>query len=186
MRKMYSTQTRHASRLMLFHGPLRASYPGWAPAVFNGLKDCKIIEPGTWRLRGLQHGWLTTKVRFIYDREPDRFYLALESDHKAQCQSVALISEQTAKHAPESIALFGKAVRYGNGYLLTDERLDVRDSATIADSRSSVYWWRDLLWLTIRRLGYVSRLLLGRLRSITRPNEVIGFYCTKIRHRGIP
>lgn len=127
MRKVYSTQRRHASRLVLFHGPLRASYPGWAPGVFNGLKDCKVIEPGIWRHRGLQRAWLTTKVKLIYEREPDRFYLALESDYQAQCQSVAVISEQTVKHAPESIALFEQAVRDGNGYLLTDERLDVRD-----------------------------------------------------------
>lgn len=127
MRKMYSTQQRHASRLILFHGPLRASFPGWAPAVFNGLKDCKIIEPGVWKLRGLQRAWLTTKVKFIYEREADRFYLALESDHVAQCQSVAVISQQTVRDASESITLFEKAVRKGNGYLLTDERLDAND-----------------------------------------------------------
>ena len=127
MRKVYSTQKRHASRLVLFHGPARASYPGWAPAVFNGLKDCKITEPGTWKTRGLQRAWLTTKVKFIYEREADTFYLALESDFVTQCQSVAVISEQTMKHSPESIALFEKAVRDGNGYLLTDERLDAPD-----------------------------------------------------------
>lgn len=128
MRRVYMTQRRHASRLVLFHGPLRASYPGWAPAVFNGLKDCKIIEPGTWRVRGLQRAWLTTKVKFIYEREADRFYLALESDRVNQCQSVAVISEQTVKHSPESIALFEKAVQSGSGYLLTDERLDALDN----------------------------------------------------------
>lgn len=127
MRKMYSSQKRQASRLILFHGPLRASYPGWAPAVFNGLKDCKIIEPGSWKLRGLQRAWLTTKVKFIYEREADRLYLALESDYMAQCQSVAVISQQTMKDAPESIALFENAVREGSGYLLTDERLDAND-----------------------------------------------------------
>ena len=127
MRKMYSTQKHHASRLVLFHGPLRASFPGWAPAVFNRLKDCKIIEPGIWKLRGLQRAWLTTKVKFIYEREADRFYLALESDHVEQCQSVAVISQQTVRDAPESITLFEKAVREGNGYLLTDERLDAND-----------------------------------------------------------
>ncbi|KAF1934421.1 uncharacterized protein M421DRAFT_50757, partial [Didymella exigua CBS 183.55] len=128
MRKIYSTQRRHASRLVLFHGPLRASYPGWAPAVFNGLKDCKIIEPGTWKIRGLQRAWLTTKVKFIFEREADRLYLALESDHAAQCQSVAVISEQTVKRASDSISLFEEAVRDGNGYLLTDERLDANDN----------------------------------------------------------
>jgi ankyrin repeat protein len=127
MHKMYWTQKRHASRLVLFHGPPRASYPGWAPEVFNGLKDCKIIEPGIWKLRGLQRAWLTTKVKFIYEREADRFYLALDSDYAAQCQSVAIISQQTVANAPESITLFEKAVREGNGYLLTDERLDVHD-----------------------------------------------------------
>lgn len=128
MRKVYSTQRRHASRLVLFHGPLRASYPGWAPAVFNGLKDCKIIDPGIWRHRGIRRAWFTTKVKFIFERERDRFYLALESDYQAQCQSVAVISEQTVKHAPETITLFEQAVRDGTGYLLTDERLDVRDN----------------------------------------------------------
>jgi ankyrin repeat protein len=127
MRRVYSMQKRHASRLVLFHGPVRASYPGWAPAVFNGLKDCKIKEPGIWKIRGLQCAWLTTKVKFIFEREADRFYLALESDFVTQCISVAVISEQTMKNSPESIALFERAVRDGNGYLLTDERLDARD-----------------------------------------------------------
>ncbi|KAF2626060.1 hypothetical protein BU25DRAFT_344668, partial [Macroventuria anomochaeta] len=127
MRNVYSTQQRHASRLVLFHGPLRASYPGWAPSVFNGLKDCKINEPGIWKRRGLQRSWLTSKVKFIFEREADRFYLALESDYVAQCQSVAVISEQTLKHGIESVHLFEKAVEDGNGYLLTDERLDAKD-----------------------------------------------------------
>jgi ankyrin repeat protein len=126
MRKVYSAQKRHASRLVLFHGPVRASYPGWAPSVFNDLKDCEINDPGIWKVRGLQHAWFSTKVKFIFEREADRFYLALESDYVAQCQSVAVISEQTLEHSPESIALFEKAVREGNGYLLTDKRLDAR------------------------------------------------------------
>lgn len=117
MRKMYLTQKCQTSRLVLFYGPPQASYPGWAPVVLNGLKDCKIIEPGSWMLRGLQRAWLTTKVKLIYGREVERLYLDLESDYMAQCQSVAVISQQAVKDATESIILFEEAVREGNGYL---------------------------------------------------------------------
>lgn len=127
MRKVYFSQKRHASRLLLYHGPPRAVYPGWAPSVFNGLKDCKIIKPGVWKGRGLQRTWLTSKVKFIFEREGNMFYLALESDQGQQAQSVAVISKETLEKSPESVQLFETAVREGNAYLLTDESLVVKN-----------------------------------------------------------
>ncbi|KAF2744897.1 hypothetical protein M011DRAFT_407543, partial [Sporormia fimetaria CBS 119925] len=123
MRVLYKTQKHHATRLCLFHGPPRASLPGWAPAVFNGLVDSKVIEPGKWESRGMRRTWLTTKVKSIIPSKPDRLVLALESDFDEQALTVGFISEQTLKESPESVKAFKTAVAQGNAYLLADESL---------------------------------------------------------------
>lgn len=123
MHKLYTTQKYHATRLALFHGPPRASIPGWAPSVFNGLVDCKIIEAATWKPRGMQRSWMATKVLSIIPSKPGVLVLALESDFAERALSVGFISEQTQKESPESVELFKQAVREGNAYLLADEPL---------------------------------------------------------------
>ncbi|KAK9784861.1 hypothetical protein SCARD494_12500 [Seiridium cardinale] len=47
MRRIYETRKRDATRLVLYHGSPQAAYPGWAPATFPGLVDCKIVEAGS-------------------------------------------------------------------------------------------------------------------------------------------
>ena len=68
MHIIYRHRKRDATRLALYHGPPRASLPGWAPATFNGLVDGKIIEAGTWETRGMRRSWMTTKVKSIIPR----------------------------------------------------------------------------------------------------------------------
>lgn len=123
MREVYMSQRHHATRLALFHGPPRASIPGWAPAVFNGLVDYKIIEAGTWNPRGMQRSWHTTKVNAIVPSKPGVLVLALESDFADRALSVGFISEQTQNECPESVELFRNAVAEGDAFLLADEPL---------------------------------------------------------------
>jgi ankyrin repeat protein len=123
MHLLYASQKHHATRLALYHGPPRASLPGWAPATFNGLVDGKIIEPGTWEARGMRRSWSTTKVKSIVHNEPGTLVLALESDFADRALTVGFISEQTEKESPESIEVFKKATLEGNAYLLADEPL---------------------------------------------------------------
>lgn len=123
MEKLYRSQKYHATRLALFHGPPRASFPGWAPAVFNGLIDCKIIEAGTWKGRGMHRSWLTTRVKSIVPSKPGALLMSLESDYADGAMAVGFISEQTQKESPGSVEFFRKAVRDGTAYLLADEPL---------------------------------------------------------------
>jgi ankyrin repeat protein len=123
MHLLYSKQKNHATRLALYHGPPRASLPGWAPATFNGLVDGEIIEPGIWKGRGMQRSWMTTKVKSIVRDMPGTLVLALESDFAEGAMTVGFVSEQTQKESPESVEIFRKAVKAGNAYLLADEPL---------------------------------------------------------------
>lgn len=123
MHLLYTQQKHHATRLALYHGPPRASLPGWAPATFNGLVDGEIIEPGVWKPRGMQRSWMTTKVMSIVRDMPGTFVLGLESDVAERALTVGFTSEQTQKESPESIEIFRKAVKDGNAYLLADEPL---------------------------------------------------------------
>jgi ankyrin repeat protein len=121
MQKIYLSQRYNATCLALFHGPPRASYPGWAPAVFNGLTDTKIIEAGIWKGRGMQRSWLTAKIKSIVpNTKPGRLALSLESDFAEGALTVGFISES---ENPKSIEFFRKAVREGTAYLLADEPL---------------------------------------------------------------
>jgi ankyrin repeat protein len=121
MQNIYLSQKYHATRLALFHGPPRASYPGWAPAVFNGLIDTKIIEAGIWKQRGMQRSWLTTKVKSIVpNTKPGSLVLSLESDFADGALTVGFISKNESS---ESVEFFRKAVKEGTAYLLADEPL---------------------------------------------------------------
>jgi ankyrin repeat protein len=123
MRKVYEAQKRHATRLVLYHGPPRASYPGWAPAVFPGLVDSKVISPGTWKLRGMSREWLTSKVKGIAARKPGCVLLELDNQQDPGAYSVCNISPATEQQSPRSIELFKEAVKNGTAYLLSDEPL---------------------------------------------------------------
>ncbi|KAK4235618.1 ankyrin repeat-containing domain protein [Achaetomium macrosporum] len=123
MRKVYEAQKRHAMRLVLFHGPPRASYPGWAPAVFPGLVDSIVISPGTWKLRGMAREWLTSKVRSIVPSKPGCVILELENGQRPGAYCACNVSEATQKQSPKSVELFKEAVRSGTAYLLSDEPL---------------------------------------------------------------
>jgi len=123
MHNVYLSQKYHASRLALFHGPPRAAIPGWAPATFTGLVDCKIISAGKWMQRGMKRSWMTSKVISIVPSTPGTLVLALESDFVDRALSIGFISEQTQEERPESIEFFRSAVKDGTAYLLADEPL---------------------------------------------------------------
>ncbi len=123
MRKIYEAQKRHATRLVLFHGPPRATYPGWAPAVFPGLVDSKVNEPGTWKLRGMSREWLACKVNKIVPSKPGCVILELDNGQSPGAYSLCYISEGTRKESPRSVRLFEEAIQRGTAYVLTDEPL---------------------------------------------------------------
>ncbi|KAM7201135.1 Ankyrin repeat-containing domain protein [Rhypophila sp. PSN 637] len=125
MRKIYEAQTRHAMRLVLYHGPPRAAFPGWAPAVFPGLVDSKVISPGIWKGRGLERSWLATKIRSIVPSKPGVVILELDNQtgESPGAYCVGFISPATEKESPQSVALFHEAVHNGTAYLLADEPL---------------------------------------------------------------
>ena len=123
MKKVYEAQKHHATRLVLFHGPPRALYPGWAPAVFPGMTDSKIADAGVWKLRGMAREWLTHKVNAIVPSKPGCLILELDNGQSPGAYSVCHVSDATAKQSPKSIEIFEEAVRNSTAYLLTDERL---------------------------------------------------------------
>ncbi|KAK4211193.1 ankyrin repeat-containing domain protein [Rhypophila decipiens] len=125
MRKIYEAQKRHAMRLVLYHGPPRAAFPGWAPAVFPGLVDSKVISPGIWKGRGMERSWLTTKIRSIVPSKPGVVILELDNQtgESPGAYCVGFISPATEKESPQSVALFHEAVHNGTAYLLADEPL---------------------------------------------------------------
>ncbi|RYP41098.1 hypothetical protein DL767_001259 [Monosporascus sp. MG133] len=123
MKKVYEAQKRHAMRLVLYHGPPRASYPGWAPAVFPGLVDSKVITPGTWKLRGMSREWLTSKVKSIVPSKPGCVILELDNQLEPGAYSACNISPAMERQSPKSVELFREAVKNGTAYLLSDEPL---------------------------------------------------------------
>jgi ankyrin repeat protein len=123
MHLLYSEQKGQATRLALYHGPPRASLPGWAPATFNGLVDGEIIEPGIWKGRGMHRSWMTTRVKSIVRDIPGTLVLALDSDFAEGAMTVGFVSERTQEESPESVDIFRNAVKAGNAYLLADEPL---------------------------------------------------------------
>lgn len=126
MEKIYESQKRHASRLALFHGPPRASFPGWAPSRFSGLVDCKIISPGTWKKRGMARSWLTSKIRRIVPSKPGALVLELENGTDKGALTVGFVSNETQDQSPRSVEEFKEAVNNGTAYLLSDESLTPR------------------------------------------------------------
>jgi len=123
MQKVYERQKQHASRLMLFHGPPRAAYPGWAPAVFPGLVDGKIIEAGTWKARGLERSWLTSRVRRIVPSKPGALILELDNERNSGALCLAHVSKEAEQKSPKIVEAFRLAVSKGTAYLLSDELL---------------------------------------------------------------
>ena len=123
MRKIYEKQKRHATRLVLLHGPPRASYPGWAPAVFPGLVDSKITEGGIWKSRGMARSWLASKIKSIVPSKPGVIILELDNGQSPGAYCAGNISEATKQQSPKSIELFEAAVKSGTAYLLCDEPL---------------------------------------------------------------
>lgn len=126
MRKIYESQKTQATRLALIHGPPRASYPGWAPAVFPGLVDSVIISPGKWNPRGMVRQWLVSKVRSIVPSKPGCVILELDNGRKPGALSLCYISDATKQDSPRSVELFREAVKNGVAYVLTDEPLTPR------------------------------------------------------------
>lgn len=124
MHQLYLSQKSHATRLALYHGPPRASFPGWAPSIFNGLLACTIIKAGAWESRGMRRPWMTSRVKSIVSNETHPLNLELESDTAHGPLCIGVISEQTQKESPESILFFRKSASEGSAYLLADERFD--------------------------------------------------------------
>lgn len=123
MKKIYESQKHHATRLALFHGPPRALYPGWAPAVFPGMTDCIIIEAGVWKPRGMAREWLASRINKIVPSKPGCMILELDNGQSPGAYSLCYISDATKQQSPKSIDIFKEAVQKGTAYVLTDEPL---------------------------------------------------------------
>ena len=79
MKQIYLSQKEHATRVALYHGPPRHSWPGWAPATFSNLIDAIILEESAWTRRGLMKRWFTAKVKRIVPSKPEALILALDN-----------------------------------------------------------------------------------------------------------
>lgn len=125
MRRLYEANRHHATRLVLYHGPPRADLLGWAPAVFPGLVDGKVISPGRWMPRGMLRTWLTTKIIGVVPSKPGAVVLQLESQAPggAPALSLGFVSEATRVKTPKALTLFDESVREGRAFLLSDEPL---------------------------------------------------------------
>lgn len=125
MRRLYEANRHHATRLVLYHGPPRADLLGWAPAVFPGLVDGKVIAPGRWAPRGMLRAWLTTRITGVVPSKPGALVLQLESKDPGGSPALSLgfVSEATRSQTPKALALFDESVREGTAYLLSDEPL---------------------------------------------------------------
>lgn len=120
MKQVYLSQKEHATRLVLYHGPPRHFWPGWAPATFSDLKDVVVLEESAWMRRGLKRRWFTSKVRRIIPSKPGALILAIENLDGSESLSGCYIS----KHEnPKSITEFENSVSEGTAYLLSDDPL---------------------------------------------------------------
>lgn len=120
MKKLYLSQKGHATRVVLYHGPLRNYWPGWAPASFSNLIDAIILEESAWMRRGLKRRWFTSKVGRIVPSKPDALILALENPDGSETLTGCKVSPH---ENPKSVAEFKKSVGEGTAYLLSDDAL---------------------------------------------------------------
>lgn len=123
MQRIYEARKLDATRLALLHGPPRAVYPGWAPATFPGLIDCKIIRPGVWEQRGMARKWHTIKIKRIAARRQTELLLEFENGQTSVSRGVGFLSEETVVKSPESIKRFEIAIKDGTAYLVMDDAL---------------------------------------------------------------
>lgn len=123
MRTLYEAAKHHATRLVLYHGPPRAELLGWAPAVFPGLVDAKIVTAGQWRLRGMLRTWLTTKITGTVPSKPGSLILQLEGQDGTSSLSLGHLSEGMREQIPKAFEVFQQSVRQETAYLLSDEPL---------------------------------------------------------------
>lgn len=123
MRRLYEAQKDHASRLTLYHGPPRASWPSWAPAVFHGYTDCRITSEGQWLERGMRRTWMASKVKSIIPSKPQALILEFDNGQPRGALSCGFISEATKAESSQSIEAFRRAVDEGTAYVLSDEAL---------------------------------------------------------------
>ena len=117
MKELYLSQKDHATRVVLYHGPPRHYWPGWAPATFNDLVDAVILNESAWRRRGLQRQWIAAKVKRIVPSKPGALIVALDNGDETETLSGCMISKS---ENPKSVAEFGKAVDEGTAYLLSN------------------------------------------------------------------
>lgn len=120
MKQLYISQKDHATRVVLYHGPPRNFWPGWAPATFSDLIDAIILEESAWMKRGLKRRWYTSKVRRIVPSKPDALILALENENGSETLTGCRVSQF---ENPKSVAELKKSVDEGTAYLLSDDTL---------------------------------------------------------------
>jgi hypothetical protein len=119
-KQVYLAQKEHATRVVLYHGPPRHFWPGWAPATFSNLKDAVILEESAWMRRGLKRRWFASKVNRIIPSKPGALILALANPDGTETLSGCHIS----KHEnPKSIAEFEQSVTEGTAYILSNDPL---------------------------------------------------------------
>lgn len=120
MKHIYLFQKEHATRVVLYYGPPRHYWPGWAPATFSDLIDAVILEESAWTRRGLKRRWFTTKVKRIVPSKTDALVLALDNGDGTETLSGCRISKF---ENPKSVAEFRKSVDMRTAYLLSDDPL---------------------------------------------------------------
>jgi len=120
MKQIYLSQKEHATRVVLYHGPPRSSWPGWAPATFSNLIDRVYLEESAWRRRGLQRRWFLAKVNRIDPSKPEVLIIALDNGDGTENLTGCRVSKY---ENPKSVAEFRKAVNDGTVYLLSDNAL---------------------------------------------------------------
>ncbi|KAK3998134.1 hypothetical protein QBC44DRAFT_354075 [Cladorrhinum sp. PSN332] len=137
MQKVYEGRKKEATRLILYYGPPRAAYPGWAPANFNEVRGFATISPGEWMARGVDRGWFTTKPLSMETsnevEHTNRFQITLEKEDGNADADISdatpgpicwmYVSSATAIESPASLTLFREAVNEGTAYILCDRPL---------------------------------------------------------------
>ena len=118
MQKIYTTFTRHSSRVACFYGaPRMSTMPAWAPCAFNNLQGY-VTEPMKWEQRGLRGDWFAVRIekvqntftnggRFVFE-----FTLGCSGDKTMQC-ACAPNEDANVSQA------FATAVERGHCYVLS-------------------------------------------------------------------
>lgn len=118
MQKIYTTFTRHSTRVACFYGARRLSImPAWAPSAFNNLEGY-VTEPMHWEKRGIRGQWFAVRIEKAQKtfknggRHVFEFVLDCLGHKMMQC---ACAPNETT----QVIQTYSDAVERGNCYVLS-------------------------------------------------------------------